>query len=306
MKKAVLHGKGDVRVEEVEEPKPESGEAKVKVKYCGICGSDLHEFLHGPFPETPFGHEVCGEIVEVGSQVAGLKEGDHVLAFFKGGYGQYMAAPEEFLLKLPEGMNWERAVVFEPLAVAAYGVEKGGVKPEDKVLIAGAGPVGLMSILAVKMLGVETVYVTEISESRRNMAGDLGATAVFNPQELKIPPKIRELTGNEGVDVSIEAVGVESALKDCLASTRFNGKVIVQGIFTDRVPVHMLGFVTKEMTMIGANSLNPPRALEWAMTGKIEPEKMVTSIIPLDQIVTRGLEVLIREKDRDIKILVEP
>ena len=306
MKKAVYHGIRDLRVEDVEEPSPGPNQAKVKVKYCGICGSDLHEYLHGLFPESPFGHEVCGEISEVGAGVEGFQVGDRVLVFDKDGYAEYLVADQTRLLKIPEAVNWKQAAVIEPLAVAAYAVEKGAVKPDDTVFIAGAGPVGLMVLTALKAIGVKTVYMTDISETRRKMAQNLGAAETFDPGEMKIPAKIRELTNGRGADVTVEAVGIADSLKDCLASARYQGTVIVQGIFTDRAPVHMLGFVTKEITMIGTNSTNPTLALEWVRTKGIAPETMVTGIIPLAGIVQCGFEVLTRDKDKEIKILVEP
>jgi (R,R)-butanediol dehydrogenase/meso-butanediol dehydrogenase/diacetyl reductase len=306
MKKAVYHGIGDVRVEEVEEPKPGYRQAKLKVKYCGICGSDLHEYLHGLFPESPFGHEVCGEIVEIGPELKDFQVGDRVAAFNKDGYAEYLIAPEDRLLKLPQDMNWQRAAMLEPLAGAAYAVERGGVKSSDTVFIAGSGPVGLLLLLALKATGVRRVYISDLCENRQKMAQKLGATGVFNPSEIKIPAKIRQLTNGQGVDVAIEAVGVEASLKDCLASTRSRGTVIVQGIFTERVPIHMLGFVTKEMTMIGANYINPALALKWVQSKGIEPESIITSIIALNDITTHGFEVLTKDKDKEIKILVEP
>jgi (R,R)-butanediol dehydrogenase/meso-butanediol dehydrogenase/diacetyl reductase len=306
MKKAVYHGIRDVRVEHVEEPRPGPREAVVRVVYCGICGSDLHEYLHGPFPRSPFGHEVCGEIVEVGDGVEGFEVGDRVVAFDRDGYAERMLAPQERLLPLPDEIGWERAALIEPLSGAAHAVDRGGIESGDRVLIAGGGPVGLLVLLAVKTLGVEIVYLTEISETRREKARELGATDVFDPREVAIPKKMRDLTGGDGVDVSVEAVGVEAALKDCLASTRQRGTVVVQGIFTDRVPIHMLGFVSREITMIGTNSIDPQLALEWIAAGRVEPESIVTRIVPLDDIASRGFDVLADEKDRDIKILIAP
>jgi (R,R)-butanediol dehydrogenase/meso-butanediol dehydrogenase/diacetyl reductase len=306
MKKAVYHGIRDIRVEQVPEPEPGPGEAKVRVVYCGICGSDVHEYLHGPFPRSPFGHEVCGEIVDVGSEVEGFAVGDRVVAFNRDGYAETMVAPQNRLLKLPEGISWERAALIEPLSGAAYAVERGGIKASDRVLIAGGGPVGLLVLLALEAIGVETVYLTEISKTRGDRARELGATDVFSPLEVKIPGKMKELTEGMGVDASVEAVGVGAALKDCLASTRHGGTVVVQGIFTDRVPIHMLGFVSREITMIGTNSINPQLALEWIAAGRVEPESIVTRIVLLDDIAAEGFDVLADEKDRDIKILVAP
>ncbi len=306
MKKAVYHGIRDIRVEEVAEPGPGPGEVKLRVVYCGICGSDLHEYLHGPFPVSPFGHEVCGEIVEVGSGVDGFAVGDRVVAFNRDGYAEAMVAPQSRLLKLPGDVSWERAALIEPLSGAAYAVDRGGIEASDRVLIAGGGPVGLLVLLALGAVGVETVYLTEISKTRRDRARELGATDVFDPLEIKIPRKMKDLTDGQGMDVSVEAVGAGAALKDCLASTRHGGTVVVQGIFTERVPIHMLGFVSREITMIGTNSINPQLALEWISAGRVEPESIVTRIVPLDDIASEGFDVLADHKDRDIKILVAP
>ena len=167
MKAAVYHGIRDLRVEEVPEPEPGPGEVKIKVKYCGICGSDLHEYLHGLFPRSPFGHEACGRIVGIGEGVGGLQKGDEVLAFQKGSYAEYLVAPKDRIIIKPKEMTWERAAVVEPLAGAAYAIERGGILPNDTVLIAGAGPVGLMALLGLKAIGVKEVYITDISEARR-------------------------------------------------------------------------------------------------------------------------------------------
>jgi (R,R)-butanediol dehydrogenase/meso-butanediol dehydrogenase/diacetyl reductase len=306
MKKTVYHGIRDVRVVEVEEPKPGPHEAKVKVKYCGICGSDLHEYLHGLFPQSPFGHEACGEVVEVGHEVEGFQVGDRVMAFEKDAYAEYMVCPRERMIKMPENMSWERAAVVEPLAGAAYAIERGGIQPGNTVLIAGAGPVGLMLFLGLKAVGVTTVYMTEISEKRRKKAEEVGATSVLNPMETRISARVRELTAGRGVDVAIEAVGIEATLKDCLTSVRHQGKVIVVGIFTDRVPMHMLGFVARETTMIGTNSINPQLAMTWIESKGIKPESIISKIIPLERIASDGFEALTGETKEEIKILVEP
>ncbi len=306
MKKAVYHGIRDVRVEEVEKPKPGPKEAKIKIKYCGICGSDLHEYQHGLFPQSPFGHEGCGEIIETGPGIEGFQVGDRVLTFQKGAYAEYLVCPQERLLKIPGNMGWKRAAVVEPLAGAAYAVERGSVRPSHTVLVAGAGPVGLMLLLGLKAIGVKTIYMTDISEIRRKKAAELGATSVFNPLETKISDLIKESTSGRGVDVAIEAVGIEATLKDCLTSVRFGGKVIVQGIFTERVPIHMLGFVTRETTMMGMNSINLSLAMSWIESKGTKPEAMVTKIIPLEQISSAGFEVLTRKIKEEIKILVEP
>ena len=306
MKAAVYHGPRDLRVEEVEELTSRPSEVKVRVKYCGICGSDLHEYLHGLFPQSPFGHEACGEIVEVGRAIRGFQVGERVIALQKGAFAEYVLCPPERVMRIPQQMGWKQAAVVEPLAGAAYALERGSVHPADSVLIAGAGPVGLMVLLGLKALGAEHIYVTETSEVRRKKAEELGASAVCNPLGTKVSSWVKEMTSGRGVDVAVESVGIEATLKDCLASVRYKGKVIVQGIFTERVPVHMLGFVTRETTMIGTNSINPALAMEWIESKGIRPESIVTKIIPLAGISAEGFEVLIRPTKDEIKILVEP
>ena len=306
MKQAVYHGIRNIRVEEIPEPQPGPGEVKVKVKYCGICGSDLHEYLHGPFPQSVFGHEACGEVIETGTNVESFQRGDRVIAFAKDAYAEFLVCPPERLLKIPADMDWKRAAVVEPLSGAAYAIEQGGISSQDAVLIAGAGPVGLMILLGLKAVGVNGIYITDISENRREKARELGATGVADPLKTKIPAWTKGLTAGQGVHAAVEAVGLEATLKDCLASVRFKGKVIVQGIFTDRVPIHMLGFVTRETTMIGTNSINPSLALRWIQNKGIQPEAIVTRIIPLDQIVAAGFEPLTAKMKTEIKILVEP
>ncbi|MFZ0932509.1 MAG: zinc-binding dehydrogenase [Syntrophobacteraceae bacterium] len=306
MKKAIYHRIRDIRVEEVPDSAPGHGEVKVKIRYCGICGSDLHEYLHGQFPKSPFGHEACGNIIAVAPDVEGYAVGDRVCTFMPGAYAEAIVCPTERLLKIPDDMDWKRAAVLEPLSVAAYAIDRGRVKAEDTVFIAGAGTVGLMLLMGLKAMGVQTVYMTDVLENRRKMAEQMGATLVWNPLEIKSPAKIKELTKGRGVDVAIEAVGIEATLKDCLASARYQGMVIVQGIFTERAAIHMLGFVTRETTMIGTNSINPPLAMKWLETGKIRPECIITDIIPLADIAGSGFEVLAGKSKTAIKILVAP
>jgi len=306
MKSAIFHGVGDVRVEHVENRSPGPGEVQVKIKYCGICGSDVHEYIHGRFPISAFGHEAAGEIVATGEGIDSVAAGDRVLTLGGGAYSEYLTTAAERVIRIKPAMSWERAAVMEPLAGTAYAMKRGGVSAADTILITGAGPIGLSFLSAAKAIGVKNIFMTEIVESRIQKARDMGATEVFNPQEGKVPPLIRELTGGDGVDVAIEAVGNPPSLKDCLASSRYRGTVIVHGIFTERATVHMLGFVTREVTMIGTNSIDMPQALDWAYSGKIQPEGIVSSKIGLDDIVAEGFEKLTTAGNDEIKILVEP
>ncbi len=306
MKKAMYRGIRDIRVEEVPEPAPGPTEVKVAIKYCGICGSDLHEYLHGPFPQPTFGHEACGHITEIGSSVSEHAVGDRVCTVFPGAFAESIVCPVAQLITIPDNADWKRAALLEPLSGAAHAIERGNIQKTDTVLIAGAGSVGLMILLGLKAMGVETVYMTDVRKNRREMALALGASQAFDPAKTRIPAEIKSLTQERGVDVSVEAVGIEATLKDCLAATRPRGTVIVQGIFTERAKIHMLGFVTRETTMIGTSSINPQLAISWLASGKIAPEQIVTDIIALQDITKKGFERLAAGDESAIKILVEP
>lgn len=306
MKKAIYYGIRDVRVEDVPDLRPGRGEVKVRIKYCGICGSDLHEYLHGPFPQSPFGHEACGVISEVGLGVDNYQPGDRVCAIFPGSYAESVICPIERLIAIPPHMSWERAAVLEPFSGAAYAISRGNIQERDSVFIAGAGTVGLMLLLGLKALGVKTIYMTDVLLFRREKAKELGATEVWDPTVIKVPAQVKAMTGGKGVDAAVEAVGIEASLKDCLASVRYRGTVVVQGIFTDRALIHMLGFVTRETTMIGTNSIFPQLALEWLERGNIAPEAVITHIIPLTAIDSQGFALLASHPGETIKILVAP
>lgn len=306
MKKAIYRGIRDIRVEEVPDPPPGPGEVKVAVKYCGICGSDLHEYLHGPFPQPTFGHEACGHITEIGSDVNGHAVGDRVCTVYPGAFAESIVCPVAQLITIPKNTDWKRAALLEPLSGAAHAIERGKIQKEDTILIAGAGSVGLMILLGLKAMGVETIYMTDVRKNRREMALALGATRALDPVETKIPAKVKSLNKGRGVDVAVEAVGIGATLKDCLAATRPQGTVIVQGIFTERAKIHMLGFVTQETTMIGTSGINPQLAKSWLASGKIAPERVVTDIIPLQDIAEKGFERLAAGDESAIKILVEP
>ena len=119
MKKIVYRGIRDITVEDVPELNLGRGEVKIKIKYCGICGSDLHEYLHGPFPESPFGHEACGEIVALGEGVKDFVIGERVCSVIPGSFAEFINCPVERVLKIPVDMDLKRAAVVEPLSGAA-------------------------------------------------------------------------------------------------------------------------------------------------------------------------------------------
>ncbi len=306
MKMAVYHGIRDLRIEEVEEPKPGLKEVKIKVKYCGICGSDLHEYLHGLFPQSPFGHEACGEIVEVGPEVAGFQPGDRVIAFEKGAYAEYLVCPQERLMKIPRDMTWERAAVVEPLAGAAYAIERAGIKASDTILIAGAGTGGSHDFAGPqshwrekdicdgglrkqkeksRRIGRQCCPESNGSQNpgpgqrahgwRRSRCGRRSGRNRSHSQGL---PRFRPLPGESPCSRNLYG-----------ANTGSHARVRDPGNHHDRRELHQ-SFLGHELDRIEGDQ------------ARVDYYK----IIPLKQITASGFEVLSRKTKEEIKILVEP
>lgn len=352
MKAARWYGREDVRVEEVPEPSPGKGQVKIKVEWCGICGTDLHEYEAGPIfiptsphpltgktPPVTLGHEFSGTIVELGEGVSGWKEGDRVAAdacivcgkcyYCKngmynlceklgfnglaadGGFAEYVIVPTYQLYKLDERMSFEEGALIEPISVGIHAVRKGHLTEGDTVAIVGAGPIGLVTLQAVKAAGATKVYVLQRSEVRRNLAKKLGADVVIDPTTEDAVSIIRELTNGVGVDIAFECVGLETTLSHAIEVTRKGGKVVVVGIFAGTFNGHIPynDVVIGEKEVIGSIAYKGDfkYAIDLVADGRIKAKDLITKEISLGNIVEEGFEELCRpEGKRHVKILVSP
>lgn len=344
MKALRWHDQKDIRLEEIEEPVTGAGQVKMKVKWCGICGSDLHEYLGGPIfipvdephpltgekaPVT-LGHEFSGEVVEVGEGVSNYKIGDRVvvepifathghqgaynldeqmgflgLAGGGGGLSEYVAVDEELLFKLPDDLSYEQGALVEPSAVALYAVRSSKVKAGDKVAVFGCGPIGLLVIEALKAAGATDIYAVELSPERQAKAEELGAIVV-NPAEVDdTVAEISRLTGG-GVDVSFEVTGVPVVLRQAIQSTGIGGETIIVSIWEQGAEILPNDIVIKERTVKGIIGYRDvyPAVLSLMQKGYFSADKLVTKRIPLDDVIEEGFQSLIKEKNQ-VKILVQ-
>lgn len=344
MKALRWHDQKDIRLEEIEEPVTGTGQVKMKVKWCGICGSDLHEYLGGPIfipvdephpltgekaPVT-LGHEFSGEVVEVGEGVSNYKVGDRVvvepifathghqgaynldeqmgflgLAGGGGGLSEYVAVDEELLFKLPDDLSYEQGALVEPSAVALYAVRSSKVKAGDKVAVFGCGPIGLLVIEALKAAGATDIYAVELSPERQAKAEELGAIVV-NPAEVDdTVAEISRLTGG-GVDVSFEVTGVPVVLRQAIQSTGIGGETIIVSIWEQGAEILPNDIVIKERTVKGIIGYRDvyPAVLSLMQKGYFSADKLVTKRIPLDDVIEEGFQSLIKEKNQ-VKILVQ-
>lgn len=347
MKAARWHGAKDIRVEETEVSAPGKKQVRIEVKFAGICGSDLHEYTHGPqlipfakpYPlsghqgVTTLGHEFSGVIESVGDEVTGFKQGDRVVVepIFRnpaspfiatgeynlseplgfvgltsnGAFAKYVVVEDYMVHKTPDGFTFEQGALVEPAAVAVYGVQQSGLSAGQSVLVAGAGPIGLLCVQAAIAFGATKVFVTDISEKRLEMARKVGATHVINATATDIPDQIRKIT-SIGADVFLDAAGVQASFTTGIKSLRNGGTAVLVALFGKPVTHDALDQVLREITIkaiIGYRNVFP-KVIDLIHTGRMKAEKLVTRKIALDDIVGDGFEALVNDPS-EVKILVD-
>lgn len=344
MKALRWHNQKDVRLEDIDEPVIKPNQVKMKVKWCGICGSDLHEYLGGPIfipvdnphpltgevaPVT-MGHEFSGEVVEVGPEVKDYQVGDRVvvepifathghqgaynldkqmgflgLAGGGGGLSEYVAVDEELLFKLPDSLSYEQGALVEPSAVALYAVRSSKVKAGDKVAVFGCGPIGLLVIEALKAAGATEIYAVELSPERQAKAEELGAIIVDPGKVDDTVEEIRRLTDG-GVEVAFEVTGVPVVLRQAIQSTDIGGETMIVSIWEKPAEIMPNDIVIQERSIKGIIGYRDvfPQVLSLMEKGYFSAEKLVTKKIKLDEVVEEGFESLIKEKNQ-VKILVQ-
>lgn len=281
MKLSMVTGPGQAEVVEVDKPNPGARDVLVRMRACGICGSDTFYITIGGIPprqgHTPLGHEPVGEVVEVGVEVTDIAVGDHVvinpMAAPSGiiGNGGATGALAEFLLiedavrgisleVIPDHIPFEVAALNEPMAVARHGVNRCRPKPGDKVVVFGAGPVGLGAVLAFKSLGVGHVVVVDIIPGRLDKALKIGADAVINSADDDVISRLIELHGEgkamfggkAGTDIYLDAAGAKPVVDIALAAAQNGATLGIVGVHKEPVPVEFGNVMSNEITIVGS------------------------------------------------------
>lgn len=352
MKAAVWHAKGDVRVEDVPEPpRPTAGQVKVEVSWTGICGTDLHEYLGGPLyipADTPhpmtdvkapviLGHEIAGDVVEIGPDVTRVKVGDRValcpiigclecewcnsglmglcptiaflgISWHSGAFSRYINVYDYMCYKLPTEVSYEIGAMAEPFGATYRAVKQAEVKPGETVAVVGSGPIGLMALQSARIQGAGQVIAFEPAAKRQELALECGATGVVDPTKQDPVVAIGEYTAGAGADVVIECAGVEATGILAGRVARRKGRIVIMGVFERPAPFDFTDLVYGEKTVMG--SMGPYGILDEAIQvmaeGKFNGEPLITRKISLDEIVTGGFDPLIKHKNENVKILVSP
>lgn len=307
-------------IEEIPTPEPGAGEALVKVAACGVCHTDLHYIDHGvpTFKKPPLtlGHEVAGTVAQLGSGVSGWEEGDRVLlpavygcgqcrmcrtgrenicenmVMFgnnvDGGYAEYMLAPAKDMIPMPSEIPLiEGAIIADAITTPYHAVvNRGRVRPGDRVVVFGCGGIGLNLVQMASAMGAYVIAV-DIAEDKRDWSLKLGATESIDPQQVeRVDKAIRKATGG-GADIAFEAIGLPETQKLAFASLRTGGRFVVVGFSSQPMQLDAGRTMYREMEIVGSlgcRAVDYPRVLEMVRQGKIKLKELVTARFALEQI----------------------
>jgi (R,R)-butanediol dehydrogenase/meso-butanediol dehydrogenase/diacetyl reductase len=349
MKALRWHAALDVRVDDVPTPDmARAGSVVVEVAYCGVCGTDLHEYLAGPgmirrvehpltgqAPPITLGHEFSGTVAHVADDVHGVKVGDrvavdpcvrcgtcrwclrgdyHVCArggslglAADGGLARFVQVPAVQLVPVPDGVPLEHAALAEPLAVGLHAATRGDVRPGQSVLVLGAGPIGIASVIGAKMAGAAAILVSEPSAHRAEQAHLFGATEVLDPSRVDVRREAFLLTGRVGPDVVIEATGTPALVDFAIRTVRRGGHVVLAGISSSPVELDPRQLVLYERRVSGSLGYNHdlPRVLDLMASGRFDPAPLITGTRPLSS-APETFEELAGNPGRHLKMLIVP
>ncbi len=289
--------------------------------------------LNGHQGTTTLGHEFSGIVEEVGKNVKSVAKGDRVtvepifrngespfittgeynlsepLGFVgltsNGGFAKYTVVEDYMVHKMPADMTFEQGAIVEPAAVAAYAIQQSGMKLGDTILIAGAGPIGLLTVQVAVASGASQIFVSDLSENRLKKAKEVGATQTFDARDKDLSKKIRELTGN-GVDIFIDAAGVQASFDSGIQSLRNGGTAVLVALFGNKITHDALDQTLRELTIKGTAAYRNifPEVIALIDSGRLPVEKLITSVIGLDEIVEKGFEALVNDPS-EVKVLVD-
>lgn len=341
MKVAVMNGIGKMGYEERPIPKVKDEEVLIQVEYVGICGSDLHYYENGRIGnyivEPPFvlGHEPGGVVVEVGKEVTNLKVGDHValepgktcgkcefcktgrynlcpdVEFFAtppydGVFQEYVAHDADLCFKLPDNVSTMAGALIEPLAVGIHAVNQGEAQPGQTAVITGAGAIGLVTIMALKIRGITNIIVVDIMQKRLDKALELGATHVINASKTDAVLKVMEITNGKGCDLAVETAGTEITTNQIIHMVRKGSNIVLVGYGkTGMMNLEMSLALDKEVTFKTVFRYRHiyPMAIDAVASGKINPEDIVTDIFEFDDI-QNAMDSSVKNKADVVKAVV--
>jgi 2-desacetyl-2-hydroxyethyl bacteriochlorophyllide A dehydrogenase len=295
MRSAVLYGPHDFRIEELPSPVFNETECLIKVRACGVCHSEQHQWQDKiPGLEYPrrIGHEVAGEVINVGSKIKDYKIGDRVAVWIdSNGYSEEVVAGADRIFKISSNISFEEALA-EPIGCTTNGILKTNIQLGDKVALVGTGFMGLILLQQIKLQGASLVIAIDLRDDMLEIANKLGVDAVINPSKEDVNEKINKLTNNKKVDVSFEVGGSQATLNMAADICRMEGKLVIFGYHPGERKINDLGYWNwMAFDIINAHFRNINTILDGSRlgiellnSGKINMKQLVTHTYPLEKI----------------------
>ena len=304
-------------------PKPEieANEVLIRVKACGICGSDVHGMDGSTGRRNPpliMGHEASGEIAQLGSEVKNWKIGDRVTfdstiypindwytlqghynlsdnrkvlgvspkEYKKhGAFAEYVSVPAHILYKIPDDVSFVHAAMVEPVAVAAHAVNISKIQPGKSAVVVGSGMVGMFVVKMLEIAGAFPIIAVDLDDKKLELARDFGATHTFKSSDHDVIEKIKELTKNRGADFGFEVVGISETVNFCINSLRKGGTAVLVGNLKPEVSIPLQKIVTSEISLLGSCSIKGEyeMVLDLISSRKIVVDKLISAVAPLSE-----------------------
>lgn len=339
MRVAMYYNNKDVRLQELPKPKLGAGEILVKVKACGVCGSDVMEWYRIKKAPLVLGHEIAGDIVEVGTGVEKYEVGDRVFVshhvpcntckyclsghhsacdtlrttnFHPGGFAEFVRVPkinvDRGVFVLPRELSYDDGVFIEPLACVVRGLRMARFEPGKTVLVLGSGIAGLLNIKLAKALGAGRIIATDVSKYRLGAAKMFGADAVIDASE-DVPAKVREANGGRPADLVIVSTGATPAIKQSFTCVDRGGTILMFAPPMPGVEIPVpFGDIWKDEVTITTTYAGSPKditdAVELLRSGQVDIKDMITHRLPLAE-TSKGFE-LVAKAGESIKVIIEP
>ena len=312
-----------MKLEMVDFPVPEIGpdEVLVRVRACGICGSDVHGLDGSSGRRNPpliMGHEAAGEVAKLGANVKDLVIGDRVTfdstvycgkchfcvrgdvnlcddrevvgvapKEFKrhGAFAEYVSVPRRIMYKLPDSFPYEQAALIEAVSIGVHAVSITPIQLGDVVVVVGAGMIGAVTLQAAKAAGCSRIIAVDIEDSKLERALKIGATDVLNPNNVNVPDAVRAVTSGRGADVAFECVGYAEPVATAIYSVRKGGMVTMVGNLAPNIDMPLQYVVTRQIRLQGSCASNGeyPQCIDLMARGIINVMPMISAVVPLSE-----------------------
>jgi L-iditol 2-dehydrogenase len=342
LKAALFDGKGGVRVGSVPKPNLNEHEVLIRTKAAGICGSDLHIFTGnwargGPTGSLVLGHELSGVVEDVGERVEGIKVGSlvtiepnilcgkcfycrtsernhlcenrKVVGFspgYGGGFAEYCKAPARNVYDIPDGLDPEAAALAEPVGCAIRGIDNCGLHSGEKVVVIGAGPMGLIFVQLLHAQGASEIVVADILDHRLQRAEEFGATHTVNTRTEKLRDVVNSRTSGRGADLVIDAVGDPLVVEEAIRLARRGGRVSIFGVSTEdgeaRIRPYEIYWKELQITSAFTCPFTIQRAIDLLASGVLNWKRLITHHFKLDEIV-QAFDTAMKDPSR-VKVIV--